>query len=137
MTRYLLDTNIVSELRKKRPAEEVLRFVEKTPPVNLYFSVLTVGELQKGLAAKRQIEDPGAKSLQQWVDELEIAFGARVLTVDALTARLWGTWAADRSRAVVHTLIAATAVQRGMVLVTRNVRDVHDLPVQILNPWKA
>jgi predicted nucleic acid-binding protein len=67
---------------------------------------------------------------------LELSFADRILEIDAITARLWGDWSAERPRPVVDTLLAATAAAHGLTLVTRNLRDVQGLPVKLLNPWK-
>jgi len=69
------------------------------------------------------------------VEGLEFGFLDRILSIDAATARLWGEWSADRPRPVVDTLLAATAVQHGLTLVTRNTRDVQGIPVRVHNPW--
>jgi predicted nucleic acid-binding protein len=66
---------------------------------------------------------------------LEFSFADRILGIDAATARHWGDWSAERPRPVIDTLLAATAVQRDLTLVTRNVTDVQDLPVKVLDPW--
>ena len=133
---YLLDTNVLSETRKKKADEGVIAFVESSEPSLLYLSVLTLGELRKGVAAKRR-EDPDiANRLSSWVDGLEISFADRIVGIDAAAARLWGEWSAERSRPVIDTLMAACASSRGLTLVTRNVRDVRGLPVKTLNPWE-
>jgi hypothetical protein len=69
------------------------------------------------------------------VDGLEYSFADRILGIDAATARLWGDWSSERPRPVVDTLLAATAVRRGLTLVTWNIRDVRGIPVKLLNPW--
>jgi len=77
-----------------------------------------------------------AKKLAGWLDGLELSFADRILGIDAATARLWGDWSAERPRPVVDTLLAATAMQRELTFVTRNIRDVQGLPVKLLDPWK-
>jgi predicted nucleic acid-binding protein len=97
--------------------------------------VLTLGELRKGVAKKKREDEFEAGRLADWVDGMEYSFADRILGVDAATARLWGDWSSERPRPVVDTLLAASAVQRGMTLVTRNIRDVRGIPVKQLNPW--
>ena len=135
-TGFLLDTNILSELRKKRPNEGVLNFLRTAEPSALFLSVLTIGELRRGVAAKgREDADAGAR-LSEWVDGLEASFAEQILEVDTAAARLWGEWSSERSRPVIDTLLAATATSRGLTLVSRNLRDVEGLPVKTLNPWQ-
>jgi hypothetical protein len=132
---YLLDTNVVSEPLKKRANEDVIRFFQTTDPSALHLSVLIIGELRKGVAARRSRDADGAARLASWVDGLERSYAERIIPIDSAIASLWGEWSAQRSRPVIDTLLAATAVSRQMVLVTRNIRDIADLPVQTLNPW--
>ena len=133
--RYLLDTNILSETRKKRADERVLAFLSNATPSALYLSCLSLGELRKGVALKLKSDASAAKAIAGWVDGLEINFADRILGVDTAIAKLWGEWSAQRPRPVVDTLLAATAVVHELVFVTRNESDVQDLPVKVLNPW--
>jgi len=133
---YLLDTNVVSETRKKKADERVLLFLESAEGSELYISVLTLGELRKGVARKK-LEDPEAAArLAGWVEGLEVSFADRIVGIDSAIASLWGDWSGQRLRPVVDTLLAATAVVHGFTLVTRNIRDVEDTPVKVLDPWK-
>ncbi len=133
---YLLDTNVLSETRRKQADEQVISFLAATDPSALYLSVLTLGELRKGVAFKQESDPDAAKKLGSWVDGLEFSFSDRVLGIDAATARLWGEWSARRPRPVIDTLLAATAVVHGLTFVTRNTKDVRDINVKLLNPWK-
>jgi predicted nucleic acid-binding protein len=135
---YLLDTNVLSETRKKKADAGVISFLQGAEESSLFISVLTLGELRKGVAAKK-LNDPdqdAAKRLEAWVDGLEFSFADRILSIDAATARLWGDWSGQRPRPVVDTLLAATAVPHDLTLVTRNLRDVRGIPVKLLDPWK-
>jgi predicted nucleic acid-binding protein len=133
---YLLDTNVLSETRKKKADAGVIAFLQAAEASTLYISVLTLGELRKGVAKKKREDVEIAKRLGDWVDGLEYSFADRILKVNAVTVRLWGEWASERPRPVVDTLLAATAVQNGLTLVTRNIRDVRGIPVKLLDPWK-
>lgn len=133
---YLLDTNVLSETRKKKADAGVIAFLQAAEASTLYISVLTLGELRKGVAKKKREDAEMAKRLADWVDGLEYSFADRILGVDAATARLWGDWSSERPRPVVDTLLAATAVLHGLTLVTRNVRDVRGIAVKLLDPWK-
>ena len=132
---YLLDTNVLSETRKKKADPGVMAFLEGADSSSLYVSVLTIGELRKGVAAKRRSDPEAAKALGAWVEGLEFGFADRILGIDAATARLWGDWSGERPRPVVDTLLAATAAQHGLTLITRNARDVEGIPVKVHDPW--
>lgn len=133
---YLLDTNVLSETRRKQADERVIRFLSSAEQSVLFLSVLTLGELRKGVALKGRSDPSAARALGGWVDGLEFSFADRILGVDAATARLWGELSAQRPRPVVDTLLAATAVVHGLTLVTRNTADVLDTGVSLLDPWK-
>jgi len=133
---YLLDTNVLSETRKKQADEQVVSFLNAADPSALYLSVLTLGELRKGVALKKESDPDAAKKLGSWVDGLEFSFTDRVLRIDSATARLWGELSAQRPRPVIDTLLAATAVVHELTFVTRNTKDVQDINVKLLNPWK-
>lgn len=137
--RYLFDTNILSETWKPKANPSVIAFLQSTDPSSVFISVLTIGELRKGISAIRlKSPDPNAAMrLAAWVEGLEVSFSNRILGIDAATARLWGDWSAERPRPVVDTLLAATAVLNDLTLVTRNLRDVRGIPVKLLDPWTA
>ncbi len=137
--RYLLDTNFLSEARKAKPDPGVLSFLQTEDPDSGFISVLTLGELRKGVTAKKLRDpDPNAASrLAAWIEGLEVSYADRILGIDLATARLWGEWSAERPRPVVDTLLAATAVVNNLTLVTRNIRDVRDTPVKLLDPWTS
>lgn len=132
---YLLDTNVLSETRRKKADAGVMAFLEAADSASLFLSVLTIGELRKGVAAKKRTDPATAQSLAAWLEGLEFGFADRILPIDAAIARLWGDWSADRPRPIVDTLLAATAVQHGLVFVTRNTSDVNGLQVAMHNPW--
>ena len=132
---YLLDTNILLEMRKSRADQNVTAFVMNTESSALYVSVLTLGELRKGVALKQRTVPAAAATLSAWVDGMEFSFSDRILGIDTATARLWGELSAQRPRSVVDTLLAATAMVHGLTLVTRNTSDVQDIDVKLLNPF--
>jgi hypothetical protein len=134
-TQYLLDTNILSETRKKNPNEKVIAFLANTHPSAIYVSVLALGELRKGIAQKLRTDPATAAVLAAWVDGLEFSFADRILGIDAATARVWGELSAQHPRPVIDTLLAATAIVHGLTLVARNTSDVQDLDVRLLNPF--
>jgi predicted nucleic acid-binding protein len=136
-TGYLLDTNVVSETRKIRPDAGVVAFLSAADAAGLFVSILTLGELRKGVEAKRRIDSVAAERLGAWVDGIETIFADRVLPVDTATARRWGELSAGRSLPVIDSLIAATAMVHGLSLVTRNVRDIETTGVPLIDPWQA
>lgn len=133
---YLLDTNVVSEATRARKEMRVLDFVASIENGRTFLSVLTIGELKRGSILKRRVDRSHSERLDAWIEALERSFADRILQVDLEAARLWGELSARRPRAAVDTLIAATAITRNLTLVTRNVRDVADTGVRLLNPWE-
>jgi toxin FitB len=136
-TGYLLDTNVISETRKARADSGVIAFLSAAEAAGLFVSVLTLGELRKGVAAKCWSDPGAADQLGAWVDGIETTFADRILSVDAATARRWGELSANRSLPVVDALIAATAISHGLTLVTRNTRDVESTGVPLVDPWQV
>ncbi len=134
---FLLDTNVVSELRKPRPNEAVVAFSRQLSPVRTFVSALTIGELRKGAALRGQRDPEAAQAIHLWIDALEDGYADRILPVDTPIARLWGELSGQRTRPVVDTLLAATAIHHRLTLVTRNVSDVEDTPLVLHNPWLA
>jgi hypothetical protein len=133
---YLLDTDVVSETRKRRADAGVMAFLAAADAGSLFLSVLSLGELRKGVEARRRADPATAALLGAWVDGIETSFADRVLTVDAAVAGRWGELSAGRGLPAIDTLIAATALQHGLTLVTRNARDVAATGVPLLDPWR-
>jgi predicted nucleic acid-binding protein len=134
---YLLDTNVISETRRTRPDSGVTAFLAAADPAGLFLSVLTLGELRKGVAARRRTDPVAADQLGAWVDTIETTFADRVLPIGAATARIWGELSSGRSLPVIDTLIAATAIQHGVTLVTRNADDFESTGVPFVDPWQV
>jgi predicted nucleic acid-binding protein len=133
--RFLLDTNAISETRKQRPHQGALSVLRSFPLESVYLSVLTLGELRRGEVNKRRLHPDMSNRYGAWIDSLEVVYSERILPIDKAIGTLWGQLTADRSRPVVDTLLAATALVHNLTLVTRNTKDIAGLPVKLLNPW--
>ena len=133
---YLIDTNVLSELRRKAPDARVVHWFSQRPAGTLYLSVLTLGELRKGIEAMP--DPPRRLVLLDWLEtELPAFFSGRILPIDAAVADRWGRMVAHAGRPLpaIDSLLAATALQHEMILVTRNLRDMQGLGVQARSPW--
>lgn len=134
---FLLDTNVVSETRKRTPDRNVLAWFDDTDQQDLHISVLTIGELTKGIARRRHRDPRSAAGLEHWLRGIEELFSDRVIPIDASIATAWGNLDAGRPLPVIDSLLAATAKVRGFTLVTRNVKDIEPTGVPYINPWDS
>ena len=134
---YLLDTNVISEARKKAPDDRVAAWLRRSDPGELYLSVLSLGEIVKGAEIVARRDPAMARSLRRWLDGLREHYADRVIAFDGRIAEEWGRLSALRTLAVIDALIAATASVHGMTLVTRNVRDVAGIGVATVDPWNS
>lgn len=133
---FLLDTNVVSELRRGDVANAgVSRWFDGQSPRELFLSVLTVGEIRQGIEHLRVKDRPQAARLDRWVTGLVQFYEDRLVFVDGDIAEEWGRLRATTSVPVVDALIAATARVHDLTLVTRNVRDFSKTRVRLLNPF--
>ena len=133
---YLIDTNVLSELRRKSPDTGVVTWLNQRQSATLYLSVLTLGEIRKGIETVH--EQTRRQTLLDWLEtDLPKFFVGRVLPIDEAVADRWGRLIATATRPLpaIDSLLAAMALEHDLVLVTRNVKDFADLPVQIFNPW--
>ncbi len=133
---FLVDTNVISEVRKgSRCDANVAAWFLTVTDAELYLSVLVLGEIRKGIELARRRDPAQAAALDAWVTAVGAAFGDRILSVDRSVADEWGRMHALRPVPVVDGLLAATAKVHGLTLVTRNDRDVTDLGAMTLNPF--
>lgn len=133
---YLIDTNVLSELRRKQPDARVVAWFQNRPSQSLCVSVLTLGEIRKGI--ERMADTTRQQVLLDWLEtELPRYFLGRLLSVDAQTADRWGRLLAHAGRPLpaIDSLLAATALQHDLTLVTRNTKDFEELGVKLINPW--
>ena len=136
---FLLDTNVVSEVRKGRRSDpSVSNWYTGVGESQLFISSLTIGEIRRGIElARRRGDIDQAETLEAWLRTVIEGFSGRILGVDAQVADTWGRISASRPVPVVDGLLAATAVVHAMTLVTRNVSDVEGLGVRVLDPFSA
>jgi predicted nucleic acid-binding protein len=133
---FLLDTNVISELRKReRCAPKVEAWVRTNPQEKCFISVLVIGELRRGVILKRRNDPESAAVLEKWFASLTELYAERILPVTIHIAEEWGKLSAVRPIPPEDGLMAATALVHGLTLVTRNLRNVEGLGVDLLNPW--
>lgn len=137
---FLIDTCVISEFVRRKPSPSVMEWFGAVPEVRIYLSVITLGEITKGIL---RLPDPAkAQRLQAWLDnDLRSRFQGRLLGVDADVAMEWGAVCAEAERAgtprpVIDALLAATARVHGLTLVTRNTADFLNIRVDVFNPWE-
>lgn len=130
---YLLDTNIVSDVERRLPKPTA--WLASIDPGSLNLSVITIGEIERGIVKQRKADPERATRLDLWLRELRRDNADRILAVTEEVALAWGRISAGRTRGSADTLIAATAFVHDLILVTRNVTDFDDTGVTVLNPW--
>ena len=133
---FLLDTNVVSELRRPRPHGAVLVWIADVPAEQLFVSAVTVGEIQAGIEITREQDAAKAEELEVWLDKVLASYG--VLPMDAPTFREWARLMHRRSDTITEdAMIAATAIVHRLTVVTRNVRDFSEFGVELQNPFES
>ena len=141
MSGFLLDTNCISELVRRKPEPRVLEWMEAADESLLHLSVLTLGEIRKGVAGL--VQGKRRTHLETWLEvDLLARFAGRITPIDAAIADRWGLIAAETERrgkalSVIDGLLAATALHHNLTVVSRNASDFANTQVQALNPWEA
>jgi predicted nucleic acid-binding protein len=133
---YLLDTNVVSETRRRRGEPRVTQWLRSAPQNELFLSVLVPGEIRRGVERLRGRDPAHAEVLERWLELLRRRFVDRILPVDGEVAEEWGRISAGNPIPAADGLMAATAKVHQMTLVTRNVADIAQTGVRLLNPWE-
>ncbi len=136
---FLLDTNIISEPKQKQPKERVLEWLDSQDESKLYLSVLTIGEIKKGIA--RLDSSRKKATLEKWLEALRLRFSRRILPLSEKTFLVWGKMCGEFERKGIlrpafDSLLEATALEHDLIFVTRNVKNFSGSPVTILNPWE-
>ena len=134
---YLIDTVVLSELRRRQRDAGVVAWMAQQHQEDCYLSVVSLGEIERGIAGKRASDPRFAEDLAAWLDQLLRLHGQRLLPVDLAIARRWGRLSAALGHDSADLLIAATALERGLTVVTRNLRHFTPTGVATLNPWQG
>lgn len=132
---FLLDTNIVSELRRARPHVAVFKWLSTVTDSDLYLSAVTLGEIQAGIELTREQDSDKATKIELWADQVAATYN--ILAMDANTFRIWAKLMHRRSDTLYEdAMIAATAKQHNLTVVTRNTADFTVFDVEVLNPFR-
>ncbi|WP_342360880.1 type II toxin-antitoxin system VapC family toxin [Terrarubrum flagellatum] len=121
----------------RRRAPPIVAWLKSTSGQTRFCSVISIGEITKGIEKRRKSDEPLAARLAVWLRDLEMEFGERVLPITTEIAVAWGRIASGRTRDTADSLIAATAIVHDLTLVTRNTRDFADLSIKLYDPWSA
>lgn len=132
---YLLDTNVVSDVQRRLPKPTA--WLASVDPASVNLSVITIGEIERGIVKQRKTDPDRAARLDVWLRELRRDNADRILAITEEVALAWGRITAGRTRGSADSLIAATALVHDLILVTRNVADFEGVGVTVLNPWEV
>jgi len=132
---YLVDTDVLSELRRKRRNRDVVTWFGDVNAADLFLCTVTIGEIELGISRQRNVNPDFAQELSDWLDLTLRAYGERILPLSVGIARRWGRLAAQLGNKQLDLAIAATALEHGLTVVTRNVSDFEPTGVTVLNPF--
>lgn len=132
---FLLDTVVLSELRRQQRNPGVVQWVAAQRPSDLFLSAVTIGEVERGITRQQSVNPDFAAALAAWLDAVLTLYADRILGIDTATARRWGRLSAQLGNDGADLLIAATALEHGLTVVTRNVRHFEPAGVAVLNPF--
>ncbi|AWL96355.1 MULTISPECIES: type II toxin-antitoxin system VapC family toxin [Bradyrhizobium] len=134
---FLLDTVTLSELRRTRRNPSVVAWMERQRTADLFLSVVSIGEIERGIERQRAADPSFADALATWLDRVLALYGTQVLPFDLQTARRWGALSAALGNDSADLMIAATALEHGLTVVTRNVSDFEPTGVRVVNPFEG
>lgn len=135
---YLLDTNVISELRKRSNGNpNVVRWAASVAPQDLHTSVLVLSEIRRGIELKRRADPTQAAALDEWLTQVRVRLSGRILSVDERVADIWGGLGVPDPIPAIDGLLAATALAHDLTLVSRNVSDLQRTGARLLNPFLA
>lgn len=131
----LLDTMVLSELRKARPNTGVVTYLKAQAPEAVFLSAMTIGEIEASIEKQRSVSPDFAEALSQWLAHTELQFSQSILPVTPAIAKLWGRLCVQTGNKGIDNLIAATALVHNLLVVTRNVKDFEVLGVRVFDPY--
>ncbi len=134
---FLIDTDVLSALRRRDRHPELVRWLQARRTADLYLSAVTIGEIERGIAQQQRRDPSFARELSLWLDRMLAWYGDRILGVDVPTARRWGRLSGDLGHERADLIIAATALEHGLTVVTRNVRHFEPTGVPVFNPYDS
>ncbi|MEM8905407.1 MAG: type II toxin-antitoxin system VapC family toxin [Actinomycetota bacterium] len=138
MTGFLVDTNVISEIRRgTRAHPSVVSWFDAQQGADLWLSVLTIGEIRHGIARLRRRDPESAMTIARWLDSVVSDFGDRILPVTTEVAERWAELGLEAPVPVIDGLLAATAMEHDLTIATRNVADVERTGVPFVNPWST
>jgi predicted nucleic acid-binding protein len=132
---FLIDTVTLSELRRRQRDPKVIRWFERQRTADLFLSVISIGEIERGIARQRAIDPDFAIALADWLDRVVTLYGERIVAFDLRAARRWGALSAALGNDSADLMIAATALENGFTVVTRNVSDFERAGVPVVDPF--
>ena len=135
MVKYLLDTMVLSEMRRPRPSLEVVAWLRAHPTEDLFLSVATIAEVERGASAQKSRNPPHARALSEWIEQTLVGYADRIIPVDAKIARRWGQLSGELGYENTDLMIAATALDHGLVVATRDRRGFERTGVQLVDPF--
>lgn len=131
----LLDTMVLSEIRKSRPSPKVMAWLKAQKEEQLFISVISLGEIARGIEKARKTDPEFAQALAQWLETLQRLYADRILSITPSIARLWGEWSAQLGHDGADVLIAATAMHHRLAIATRNIKHFEPYSVELTNPF--
>ena len=131
---YLIDTDVLSALRRRERSPGISRWVSAQRDTDLHLSAVSVGEIERGISQQERVNPDFARALAGWLDGLIATYAERILAIDLATTRRWGRLSATLGHHGVDLLIAATALERGLTVVTRNVQHFQPTGVALIDP---
>ena len=132
---FLIDTDVLSALRRRERSPDVVRWISDQRTIDLHLSVVSIGEIERGIVRQQRRNPAFARVLAAWLDSVLALYGERILAVDLSTASRWGRLSGDLGHESADLLIAATALEHGLTVVTRNVRHFEPAGVPVLDPF--
>ena len=133
---FLIDTVTLSELRRRQRDPMVVTWFERQRTTELFLSVISIGEIERGIARQRATDPGFADALAAWLDRVPVLYAERVVPFDLRTARRWGSLSAALGNDSADLMIAATALEHGLTVVTRNVSDFEPTGVAVIDPFR-